>query len=68
MKYLALETEREGYAPRQCSRTVTVGELIDILEQYDENMKVYFSNDEGYTYGSISASSFEEKTEDEDEE
>jgi hypothetical protein len=39
---------------------MTVGELIEYLEQFDEDTKVYLSNDNGYTYGSITESSFEE--------
>ena len=53
MKYVILNTNRNGYSVEQCGRTLTVGELISELEQYDEDMKDYFSNDNGYTYGNI---------------
>ena len=52
-KYLFIEGNRDGYAPNQCYETLTVGELISILENYDEDLKVYLRNDNGYTYGSI---------------
>ena len=34
-------------------RTITVGELIEILQDYDDDMKIFISNDNGYTYGYI---------------
>ena len=56
-----IENSRTGYTPRQCGRTFTVGELIEFLEQFDEELPVYLSNDNGYTYGSISESCMEER-------
>lgn len=53
MKALFINGKRNGYTPAQCGRTVTVGDLIDFLEGFDEDMRVYISNDGGYTYGSI---------------
>lgn len=45
--------KRNGYSPEQCGETMTVGELINCLQEYDENDLVYLMNDHGYTYGSI---------------
>ena len=39
---------------------MTVAELIDYLSQFDEELPVYLSNDQGYTYGNIDEDSFEE--------
>lgn len=64
---LFIEGRREGYAVEQIDRTMTVGDLIAFLEDYDEDTKIYLKNDNGYTYGSITESSFEEDY-DEDEE
>lgn len=64
-----LEGRRNGYSPEQCPRTMTVGELIRFLEDFDEDALVYIKNDHGYTYGNISEYSFEEdwlKDEEED--
>ena len=47
--------------------SATVGELIDILSQYDEDQPVYIRNDNGYTYGSVQMDSVTEGEEDEDE-
>ncbi len=63
-----IEGRRDGYGPDQCKKTMTVGELIAMLEDYDEDAKVYLKNDNGYTYGSITQSSFEEDYEDEEPE
>lgn len=60
MKSLIYSTFREGYGPDQGRRTMTVGELIAFLEDYDEDTPVYLSFDNGYTYGGISEGRFEE--------
>lgn len=67
MQVLTIDGRREGYAPSQIRSTMTVGELIDYLSQFDEEMPVMINNDNGYTYGSIDYDSFrEEDEEDED--
>ena len=53
MEKLIIYTVREGYATDQCSRTMTVGELIETLEEYDEDMPVFLAFDKGYTYGGV---------------
>lgn len=53
MKALFIEGKRNGYGIDQCGRTLTVRELIEILEGFDEDRPVYLRNDNGYTYGSI---------------
>ena len=53
MEAIYIEGKRNGYNLEQCGKTLTVGELIEILEQFDEDMPVYLRNDNGYTYGSI---------------
>ena len=56
MRKLFLETKRDGCSAEQCGRTLTVAELIKILEDFDEDMPVYLNNDNGYTFGSITES------------
>ena len=68
MKVLYIEGRRNGYAPDQCGRTMTVGDLIEYLEQFDEDTPIYLNNDNGYTFGNIDQYSFEETETDEDEE
>ena len=63
---LFIEGRREGYATDQIGRTMTVGELIEFLEQFDEDAEIFLNNDNGYTFGSITESSFEESFEDEE--
>lgn len=53
MEALYIEGKRNGYGPDQCGRTLTVGELVRILGDFDEDCPVYLRNDNGYTYGSI---------------
>ena len=65
---LYIDGRRTGYAPQQIERTMTVGELISWLEQYDDDTLVYLKNDNGYTYGEIVEESFSEDQIDENEE
>ena len=72
MKYVILQTCRDGYTAEQAdqwSTALTVGELITVLKQYDKDMKVFFDNDNGYTYGSVTEDCIdvEEYEEDDDE-
>lgn len=64
---LFIRGNRDGYAPSQCDRTFTVGELIEFLEQFEEDMPVYLNNDNGYTYGSINEHSIWENEEEVEE-
>ena len=61
---------RNGYSPAQTGRTLTAGELIAILEEFDEDRPIYLRNDNGYTYGSITERdiSASEDIDDEEEE
>jgi hypothetical protein len=55
-----LSARRTGYSTDQITNTMTVAELIEMLEAFDENAKIYLSHDNGYTYGGITQSEFEE--------
>ena len=65
---LMIEGRREAYgAGDLLHKTMTVGELIAYLEQFDDDTKVVLNNDNGYTFGSIDYESFEETEEEEGE-
>ena len=53
MNALFINGKRNGHSPDQCGRTLTVGELIAFLQDFDEDAPVYLKNDNGYTYGNI---------------
>lgn len=53
MDFIGIDTTRDAYNPMDCKNTMTVGELIEKLSEYDESMPVMFRNDDGYTYGCI---------------
>lgn len=57
VRIVTLNTNRSEYDIRDAAaRSMTVRELIDELEcNYNENDKIVFSNDNGYTYGYIGA-------------
>lgn len=69
MKALIIDAKREEYSIFQIRWTLTVGELKDLLEEYDDETPIYLSHDDGYTYGGISSNGIEEiDTDDNDEE
>ena len=51
-----INANRDGYSKDIDS--INVGNLINILSQYDKNDKIILSFDNGYTYGSIFSDSF----------
>lgn len=61
---LLLEANREGYATDQVGSTMTVRDLIEYLEQYDDETPIFISNDRGYTYGAIRGSRIREAWDD----
>lgn len=71
-KALVFEALREGYGIDQIRRPMTVGELKEFLEEFDDDTLFILSHDRGYTYGSIDArtqvTTFEEQEDGEWEE
>lgn len=53
MEAVYIRSKRSGYAPDSCGATMTVKELIERLEEFDQDLPVYLINDNGYTYGNI---------------
>lgn len=64
MKHLILNTYREGYSIDQVRSTMTVGDLISFLQDFDEDRPVYLQFDNGYTFGGITEARFEDPDED----
>ena len=52
MKYLVIDAMREAYG-KDDIKTITVGELISILEDMAPDEKIVLSHDRGYTFGGI---------------
>lgn len=59
MEFLKMETRRDAYTPGQLGSSITVGELIEALQGFDENLPVFTSHDDGYMFGDISEYDFE---------
>ena len=58
----------EGYSFSQIQNTMTVGELIAALQEYDEDAKIYLSYDNRYTVSGLNSSMIEaEEAGDEEE-
>lgn len=57
-KQVVIEAKRERYDMNV--RTMTVGELINFLMDFDEDAEVVLSHDNGYTYGGICEQDFSE--------
>ena len=47
---------------------MTVGELMMTLSGFDEDTPIYFSHDNGYTYGSLREENIDERYQDDEEE
>lgn len=62
---LYINANRTGYTPDQIRRTLTVAELIAVLEGFPEDAPVYLKHDNGYTYGGIGWDDLEEDWSDE---
>lgn len=53
-KALVFEAPRTGYGIDQiANNAVTVGDLIEFLQEFEEDTLFVLSHDGGYTYGSI---------------
>ena len=61
-----IEVHRTGYATDQIKETMTVGDLIEKLEQFESDALVYTSHDRGYTFGGINDWDFDEIEEDDE--
>jgi hypothetical protein len=57
MARIYIAGRRNGYTPDQCGKTMTVGELIEYLECYNDFDEIFLRNDGGYTYGNITEDS-----------
>lgn len=66
MKRLLIQAVRESYG-RDDVETMTVGELIELLQDYDGDLPIVFSHDNGYTYGGIRKELIEEDYDDGDD-
>jgi hypothetical protein len=63
-----LSALREGYGIDQIRKTMTVGELVNYLQEcYSDDTEIYLSHDGGYTYGGVREEMFsDEQIEEED--
>lgn len=66
MTELILNTSRDGYGTNQIRRTMTVGELIELLQDFDPDTPIYTGHDNGYTYGPVREDMIEEREREED--
>ena len=66
---ILINARRNGYSPEQCGRTMTVGELMNFLDGFDEEAEIFLSHDNGYTFGELREGDLneDEKEEEEDE-
>ena len=60
MKRLIILAMRESYG-KDDLRTMTVRELRETLEEFDDDAEVILSHDSGYTYGGIRYDLMEEE-------
>ena len=64
---VVFESPRDGYTIDQVANgAMTVGELREILDDYDDETLVILSHNLGYTYGSINQQEYLDLSETED--
>jgi hypothetical protein len=64
---ISINGKRNGYSPEQTGKTLTVEELIEILQGFEPSEKIYLKNDNGYTWGSITEWDIEEEESEEED-
>lgn len=66
-----IEGRRNGYSPNQCGKTMTIGEIIELMQEYADDYgkdtPVFLINDGGYTFGNITKGSVYSEEYDEEE-
>lgn len=70
---ITIDGARDAYSIGQIlddryKKTMNVGELMDLLEMFDEDTPIMIKNDGGYTYGFITMDTINEDYDGEDEE
>jgi len=55
-----INAKREEYNYDQIRHTMTVGELIRLLHDFNDYDLVYLSHDNGYTFGGLTEDDFQE--------
>ena len=50
---IVFEAPRTGYSIDQVKAPMTVGQLREFLEEFDDDTLIITSHDRGYTYGTI---------------
>lgn len=54
MEFVEILTNRDTYSPKDAIKaTMTVGELISYLEDFEDETPVVLNFDDGYTYGQL---------------
>lgn len=52
-KAIVFDADRTGYSIDQVDEPVTVGDLIQFLEDFNEDDIIILSHDRGYTFGTL---------------
>lgn len=58
MANIIIKSHRDGYTIDQVGNTMTVGQLIEYLQHFHEDDKLYVSHDKGYMYSGIHEDDF----------
>lgn len=66
-RFLKIETQKDVYGQGEV-KTLTVGKLKNLLEDYDEEIPIILSFDGDYTFGGLSYSKIFEDSYSEDKE
>lgn len=57
--FLTIGVQNSGYSVEQVKRTMTVGELKSLLEDFDDDLPIFTKFDNGYSFGGLAEKDFE---------
>lgn len=64
MGRLVVFANRDAYSIEDIKRTMTVGELKEYLEDFDDDTPIYLNFDNGFTYGALREDRLVEQSDD----
>lgn len=56
--YILNNEEKSQYSVKDCKNTITIGELIEFLSEFNKDEKIVFSFNGGYMFKSVTIDTF----------
>lgn len=59
MDKLIINASRDAYSTKDIISTMTIGDLKEFLEDFEDDSPIYISFDRGYTFGALKKYNFD---------